>query len=72
MDRTMTSDIDPRQLRIVIDELTDALISAVALGAHALQGTAADATVLDAAIRRATTTLRCLHLGQRTALRGRR
>ena len=71
MARTTVGDIDPCQLRIVIDELTNALINAVALGAYAVQGTAADATALDAAIRRATTTLRCLHLGQRTGRGGR-
>jgi hypothetical protein len=59
----MSTDIDPGELRIVIDELTDALIGAVALGAYALNGTATEAAALDAAIRRATTTLRGLQLG---------
>jgi hypothetical protein len=57
--------IDPRELRIAIDELTDALIGAVALGAHATRGTATEAEALNAAIRRATTALRCLQLGAR-------
>jgi len=66
----MASDIDPRQLRIVIDELTNALIGAVALGAYAMEGGATEAAALDAAIRRATATLRCLQLG--ASLRSRR
>ena len=61
----MAADIDPSQLRTVIDELTSALIGAVALGAHASQGTATETAALDAAIRRATTALRCLQLGVR-------
>jgi hypothetical protein len=65
-------DIDPAKLRIAIDELTSALIGAVALGAYACQGTATDAAGLDAAIRRATAALRCLQLGARTGARGRR
>jgi hypothetical protein len=59
----MAVDIDPGELRIVIDELTSALIAAVALGAHAMEGTATEAAALDAAIRRATATLRGLQLG---------
>jgi hypothetical protein len=65
----MAADIDPRQLRIAIDELTSALVGAVALGAHATRGTATDAEALNAAIRRATTALQCL---QFAASRGRR
>jgi hypothetical protein len=61
--------IDPRELRIAIDELTNALIRAVALGAYATQSTATDAEALNATIRKATTALRCLQLG---AGRGRR
>ena len=57
--------IDPTALRTAIDALTDALIGAVALGAHATQGTAADAEALNASIRRATAALRCLQLGVR-------
>jgi hypothetical protein len=49
----------------VIDELTDALIGAVALGACATHGTSTHA------IRRATAALRCLQLGP-GAGRGRR
>ena len=67
----MANDIDPRQLRIVIDELTSALIGAVALGAYAMEGTATEAAALDGAIRRATATLRCLQLGARTTGRRR-
>ena len=67
----MATDIDPGQLRTVIDELTSALISAVALGAYATQGTAIEAATLDASIRRATAALRCLQLGVRAG-RGRR
>ena len=67
----MAADIDPRQLKTVIDELTSALIGAVALGAHACQGTESETAALDAAIRRATTALRCLQLGAQAA-RGRR
>ena len=67
----MAGDIDPGQLRIAIDELTSALIGAVALGAHACQGTVSETAALDAAIRRATTALKCLQLGARAA-RGRR
>ena len=64
--------IDPRELRIAIDELTSALIGAVALGAYATQGTATEAEALNAAIRRATAALRCLQLGSRMGARGRR
>jgi len=67
----IANDIDPCDLRIVIDELTEALIGAVALGAYSLNGTATEAAALDAAIRRATTTLRCLQLGARTTGRRR-
>ena len=59
----MATEIDPADLRIVVDELTSALISAVALGAHAMGGTSTEAAALDAAIRRATATLRGLQLG---------
>jgi glutathionyl-hydroquinone reductase len=65
-------DVDPAQLRIVIDELADALIRAVALGGYALQGTATDAEALNASIRRATAALQGLQLGVRISTRGRR
>ena len=39
----MAIGIDPTALRIAIDELTDALIRAVALGAYAIDGTTTEA-----------------------------
>jgi hypothetical protein len=61
--------IDPRALQIVIDELTSALVAAMALRACATQGTPTDAEALNAAIRRATAAIRRLQLD---ADRGRR
>jgi hypothetical protein len=55
--------IDPRALQLVIDELTSALVAAMALRAIAAPGTPTDAEALNAAIRRATAAIRRLHLG---------
>jgi hypothetical protein len=68
----MTIGVDPTTLRIVVDELTDALIRAVALAAFTTDGTAAEALALDASIRRATAALKGLQLGVRVGARGRR
>jgi hypothetical protein len=65
-------DIDPAKLRTVIDDLTDALIGAVALAGYAVHGTAAEAAALDAAVRRATAALKGLQLGICAGARGRR
>jgi hypothetical protein len=54
--------IDPKELQIVIDELTATLVAAMALRACAAQGTPADAEALNAAIRRATEAIRRLQL----------